>query len=224
MRTLQPLRPTTEQAWHARLRGALADVIAPLRRSRRAAGAARSVFGVLRSTLRGLTSVPTILILAALRSYKVLLSPLFTGSCRFVPSCSDYMAEAVKRHGPVAGVWLGLSRLARCHPFCEGGHDPVPDRLSGFAFRLPLPAREPVGQAFRPAGNGPAADENAASCRRGAEAGGTERPTAAERATGAHSRGGELAPTVGAALRNREPGGESLAGVKGARLATGEAR
>jgi hypothetical protein len=66
--------------------------------------------------------------LAMLRGYKLLISPLFTGSCRFLPSCSDYMAEAIRVHGLGRGVWLGLKRLSRCHPFCAGGHDPVPPR------------------------------------------------------------------------------------------------
>ncbi len=91
---------------------------------------------LLRSALTNLKSAPAAVILAFLRGYKLLLSPLFAGSCRFAPSCSDYMAEAVRRHGAVAGVWLGLRRLARCHPFCDGGHDPVPARLSGLASRF----------------------------------------------------------------------------------------
>ena len=65
-------------------------------------------------------------VLAALRAYKVLLSPLFTGSCRFYPSCSDYRAEAVSLHGPWRGIWLGCRRLARCHPLGGHGVDPVP--------------------------------------------------------------------------------------------------
>jgi len=65
-------------------------------------------------------------LLAAVGVYKLLLSPLFAGSCRFLPSCSDYMTEALVRHGAVRGVWLGARRLARCHPFGSAGHDPVP--------------------------------------------------------------------------------------------------
>jgi len=65
-------------------------------------------------------------VLVLLRGYKIFLSPLFTGSCRFYPSCSDYMAEAVRRHGVVRGTWLGCRRLARCHPFGGHGVDPVP--------------------------------------------------------------------------------------------------
>ena len=67
-------------------------------------------------------------VLAGLSVYKAVVSPLFfTGACRFLPTCSDYAREAVIRHGVVRGGWLALRRLARCHPLCEAGHDPVPD-------------------------------------------------------------------------------------------------
>jgi putative membrane protein insertion efficiency factor len=65
-------------------------------------------------------------LLAAVRGYQLLLSPLFAGSCRYIPSCSQYMAEAVGRHGAVRGGWLGIRRLARCHPLGASGFDPVP--------------------------------------------------------------------------------------------------
>ena len=64
--------------------------------------------------------------LTVLRLYKLLISPYFRGSCRFLPSCADYAAEAVARHGLVRGSWLAARRLARCQPFCADGHDPVP--------------------------------------------------------------------------------------------------
>ena len=73
-------------------------------------------------------NVTTRAVLAALRLYKTLLSPLFAGSCRYLPSCSDYMAEAVERHGAAAGTALGLRRLSRCHPLGGSGFDPVPER------------------------------------------------------------------------------------------------
>jgi len=66
------------------------------------------------------------LVLGLLRGYKTLISPLFTGACRFQPSCADYMAEAVTVHGTGRGMWLGLRRLARCRPFGGHGYDPVP--------------------------------------------------------------------------------------------------
>lgn len=58
--------------------------------------------------------------------YQLLLSRLLFTQCRFYPSCSQYMKEAIMSHGPVRGVWLGLKRLSRCHPWHEGGCDPVP--------------------------------------------------------------------------------------------------
>ena len=66
------------------------------------------------------------MIVAALRLYKRVLSPLLPPSCRFYPTCSEYMREAVELHGAARGVWLGVKRLSRCHPFHEGGEDPVP--------------------------------------------------------------------------------------------------
>ena len=70
------------------------------------------------------TAVAGVLLL--LRAYKLLISPLFVGSCRFTPSCSSYAAEAVGRHGIVKGSWLAVRRLGRCQPLCSGGYDPVP--------------------------------------------------------------------------------------------------
>jgi putative membrane protein insertion efficiency factor len=66
------------------------------------------------------------LLLTALTLYKRLISPHFAGSCRFLPSCADYAREAVARHGAIRGSWLAMRRLARCHPLCAAGFDPVP--------------------------------------------------------------------------------------------------
>jgi uncharacterized protein len=66
-------------------------------------------------------------IVGLLRFYKRFLSPWLPSACRFHPTCSEYMREAVELHGAARGVWLGLRRLLRCHPFHEGGFDPVPD-------------------------------------------------------------------------------------------------
>lgn len=72
------------------------------------------------------TGPAALAILALLRAYKILISPLFAGSCRFTPSCADYAAEAVSVHGALRGTVMALTRLARCHPFCEAGYDPIP--------------------------------------------------------------------------------------------------
>ncbi|MBE6397091.1 MAG: membrane protein insertion efficiency factor YidD [Lentisphaerae bacterium] len=66
------------------------------------------------------------LLILLVRAYQVVLSPLFTGCCRFEPSCSNYMIEALQTHGAVKGLYLGMMRLLRCHPFGKSGYDPVP--------------------------------------------------------------------------------------------------
>jgi putative membrane protein insertion efficiency factor len=75
-------------------------------------------------TLAGRAAIA--LALGLLAAYKALLSPIFSGSCRFDPSCSDYMSQAVRTHGALRGTWLGVRRLARCHPFASAGVDPCP--------------------------------------------------------------------------------------------------
>ena len=60
--------------------------------------------------------------------YRVILSPLLIGHCKFVPSCSEYFLQAVREWGVLRGSWLGFKRLARCRPFSMGGIDPVPPR------------------------------------------------------------------------------------------------
>ncbi|MBV1789540.1 membrane protein insertion efficiency factor YidD [Marinobacterium sp. D7] len=62
-----------------------------------------------------------------IRVYQYLISPLLGSNCRFYPSCSHYSLEAIETHGPLRGCWLGLKRILRCHPFSEGGIDPVPE-------------------------------------------------------------------------------------------------
>ena len=66
-----------------------------------------------------------------IRAYQLILSPFCMGSCRYLPSCSDYALEAVERHGALKGSWLALCRLLRCHPWGADGYDPVPLATGG---------------------------------------------------------------------------------------------
>jgi hypothetical protein len=65
-------------------------------------------------------------VIAVLKIYQRLVSPLLPPSCRFTPTCSNYAVEALQRHGLARGGWLAVKRVARCHPWNPGGYDPVP--------------------------------------------------------------------------------------------------
>lgn len=71
--------------------------------------------------------LPRRLLVGLVQGYRLLLSPWLGSSCRFTPSCSAYALDALNRHGALAGSYLTLRRLGRCHPWCSGGHDPVPE-------------------------------------------------------------------------------------------------
>jgi putative membrane protein insertion efficiency factor len=64
-------------------------------------------------------------VLGALRFYKRWISPMLPSACRYYPTCSQYMFQAVEKYGAARGIWMGIQRLARCHPFHAGGFDPV---------------------------------------------------------------------------------------------------
>lgn len=70
--------------------------------------------------------IPRHVLVLIVRLYQVTLSPLVGRQCRYLPTCSQYCIEALRRHGAVVGGLLGLRRILRCHPFSKGGYDPVP--------------------------------------------------------------------------------------------------
>lgn len=76
-----------------------------------------------------LLRLPQTVLMGLVGAYRLLLSPSLGSACRFEPSCSAYALQALERHGAAGGSYLTLRRLARCQPWCDGGHDPVPPTL-----------------------------------------------------------------------------------------------
>jgi len=110
----EPPLPPTGDPPEVALRGGLET-------SRPGCGEGRSIF---RSCLGWLARLPAATLIAAVRLYQWTLGPLFTGQCRFHPTCSHYFIAAVRQRGALRGGWQGLRRLLRCHPFHPGGYDP----------------------------------------------------------------------------------------------------
>jgi len=75
-------------------------------------------------------------LISLVKGYRLLLSPWLGTSCRFAPTCSAYSLQALQLHGAAAGSYLTLTRLVRCHPWCDGGFDPVPNEKPQFKFHL----------------------------------------------------------------------------------------
>ncbi len=80
--------------------------------------------GRLPMVLRTLVSIPSLLLIAVVRVYQFVLSPLLGPHCRFEPTCSVYFIESVRRYGVIRGAWRGVQRICRCHPWNHGGYDP----------------------------------------------------------------------------------------------------
>ena len=91
-----------------------------------------------------LLTLPQRVLIALVRGYRLLLSPWVGNACRFEPTCSAYSLQALEQHGAAAGTYLTLRRLVRCHPFCDGGHDPVPDRSPALFRHLFTAASKPA--------------------------------------------------------------------------------
>jgi len=68
------------------------------------------------------------LALILIKIYRMTISQITPHSCRYLPTCSEYTSEAILRYGVLGGTWMGVKRIARCHPFHEGGYDPVPSK------------------------------------------------------------------------------------------------
>lgn len=87
-----------------------------------------------------LYNVPRGLLIGLVKFYRLFLSAWIGNVCRFTPTCSAYSLEALERHGAVAGSYLTVHRLARCHPWCRGGDDPVPANVPGLFTRWTDPS------------------------------------------------------------------------------------
>ncbi len=72
-----------------------------------------------------ISELPKVALLGLVRGYQYCISPMFPPSCRFTPSCSTYTIQAIEKYGALRGVFLGIRRILRCHPFSRGGYDPV---------------------------------------------------------------------------------------------------
>jgi putative membrane protein insertion efficiency factor len=83
------------------------------------------------------------MLIGLVKAYRLLLSPWLGSACRFEPTCSRYSLAALERHGAFLGSYLTLRRLSRCHPWCAGGHDPVPEKMPRlFASLLSSPSEK----------------------------------------------------------------------------------
>nr|WP_311145046.1 membrane protein insertion efficiency factor YidD [uncultured Porphyromonas sp.] len=80
----------------------------------------------MKTLLHWLRKLVVWLLLLPIYFYKTAISPLTPPSCRFSPSCSTYAIEAIRRHGPLRGLYLAIRRILRCHPWGGSGYDPVP--------------------------------------------------------------------------------------------------
>lgn len=109
-------------------------------------------------TPTGLALLPRRLLMALVQGYRYTLKPWLGNGCRFEPTCSAYSLQALDRHGAAAGTWLTAGRILRCHPWCAGGHDPVPDAppalftrwLGGHASPASEPAPPPAAPILAP--------------------------------------------------------------------------
>jgi len=110
-------------------------------------GAMSAGLSFLRRGLAAILRAPQQVLIGLVRGYRYLLKPWLGNACRFEPSCSAYTLQALQEQGALRGSALGGWRLLRCHPWCAGGHDPVPARFpnpaAGLFTRLGLTSADP---------------------------------------------------------------------------------
>lgn len=95
----------------------------------------------MKRPMTALMRLPQTVLILFVKAYRFWLSPWLGSACRFEPSCSAYSLQALHQHGAVVGSYLTLRRVARCQPWCDGGHDPVPAHGAGSFFcRVPASA------------------------------------------------------------------------------------
>lgn len=92
-------------------------------------------------------SWPARVLMAVVRGYRLMLSPWLGNACRFEPTCSRYSLAALEKHGALAGSYLTVHRILRCQPWCDGGHDPVPDNPPRLFSRLISPSSAPLASS-----------------------------------------------------------------------------
>ena len=78
--------------------------------------------------MKFLLSLPSYLLIALVKFYKIIISPWLPMACRYTPTCSEYAMEALKKYGAIKGGWLAVKRISSCHPWGGHGYDPVPAR------------------------------------------------------------------------------------------------
>lgn len=101
----------------------------------------------MKRLMNALMGLPQIVLMLVVNGYRFWLSPWLGSACRFEPSCSAYSLQALHQHGAVIGSYLTLRRVVRCHPWCDGGHDPVPAPGAIFFFcRVPASAASIISE------------------------------------------------------------------------------
>ena len=92
-------------------------------------------FDIIRKLWNAIRQIFIYLLVLPIRLYRHVISPLFPPRCRYTPSCSQYAIEALRKHGPLKGLWLAIYRILRCNPFGGFGYDPVPDSFRFFYYK-----------------------------------------------------------------------------------------